>query len=162
VTTDHKDQQQAKGLPKTYLYEFSAQNNDGNEVSWNAEDMDILLCTRLSKMRQDNKFFYLYQSYERIGAHLLCKTKGFEDVVKELKSITCRYFVTLFSFPETFDLSNDYVPVQEKEKFKQINLADQGEIHRLQTLSFNQWVMLSGGMMPTMLDCEDIQSNKVY
>lgn len=40
------------------------------------DDLDIIIVGRLGKQRDENKFTYLYEAYERIGAHLLAKRKN--------------------------------------------------------------------------------------
>jgi len=71
------------------------------------DDLDIILCNRLMKHRDENKFIYLYEAYERLNTHIWAKRKGNEEKIKEMKSITARYFVTCLSCPDTFDLPND-------------------------------------------------------
>ena len=42
------------------------------------DDLDVLLCNRLGKQRNENKFTYLFNSYERISAHIVARRKGSE------------------------------------------------------------------------------------
>lgn len=48
-------------VQKTFLYEFC---QDGKLFA--IDDLDIILCNRLGKQRDENKFDYLFRSYERI------------------------------------------------------------------------------------------------
>ena len=41
--------------PKTFLYEFS---QDGQ--TFKMDDLDIILCNRLMKQKEENKFVYLF------------------------------------------------------------------------------------------------------
>lgn len=43
--------------------------------------------------------------------NIVAKRKNSVEIVKEIKSIICRYFVTCFSLPDTFDLQNPYQQV---------------------------------------------------
>ena len=70
-------------------------------------DLDIILCNRLSKLKDENKFAFLYKAFESIDSHLLVKMKIMDDGVNEMKSIIARYFVTCLTSPDTFDLHND-------------------------------------------------------
>ena len=65
------------------------------------------MCNRLSKIKDENKFVFLYKAYESIDSHLLVKMKIMDDQVKEMKNIIARYFVTCLTSPDTFDLIND-------------------------------------------------------
>jgi len=64
------------------------------------------LCNRLSKLKDENKFGFLYKAFESIDSHLLVKMKIMDDGVKEMKDIIVRYFVTCLTDPDTFDLHN--------------------------------------------------------
>lgn len=95
--------------PKTFLYEFCKEG-----TQFKVEDLDIILLNRLSKQAHENKFKYLFESYERIDAHIVSKKKSFAEKIAEMKNITARYFVTCFRCPDTFDLANDYVEIVDK------------------------------------------------
>ena len=71
------------------------------------DDLDILIVGRLGKQRDENKFSYLYQAYERISSHLGAKRKNKAQQVADMKTITARYFVTCLTSPDTFDLTNE-------------------------------------------------------
>ena len=71
------------------------------------DDLDILIVGRLGKQRDENKFSYLYQAYERISGHLGAKRKNKAQQVADMKTITARYFVTCLTSPDTFDLTNE-------------------------------------------------------
>jgi hypothetical protein len=57
-----------KGETKVYL--------PGISQDFTLEELDIIIIGRLGKQRDENKFTYLYEAYERIGAHLLAKRKN--------------------------------------------------------------------------------------
>ena len=57
-----------KGETKVYLH--------GITQNFTFDDLDIIIVGRLGKQRDENKFNYLYESYERIGAHLVAKKKN--------------------------------------------------------------------------------------
>ena len=63
------------------------------------------------KNKTENKFVYLYDSYDRLENHLWAKRKNNEQNITEMKKITARYFVTCLSCPDAFDLDNDIVNV---------------------------------------------------
>ena len=88
------------------MYEFSGQY-------FAFDDLDILLCNRLAKSRDENKFEYLYLSYERLEQHIVAKRKNMADLIKEMKNITARYFVTCLTAPDTFDLYNDILDIKD-------------------------------------------------
>jgi hypothetical protein len=69
--------------------------------------LDLILCNRLGKNRNENKFKYLYESYMRLENHLVAKMPKCKDRVLEMKKITVRYFVSCLSCPDTFELVND-------------------------------------------------------
>jgi hypothetical protein len=96
----------SKELPKTFLYEFC---KDGK--LFNVEDLDVVLYTRLSKQKEENKFKYLFGAYEEMERNIVAKRKNSVEQVKEIKNIICRYFVTCFSVPDTFELHNPYAQV---------------------------------------------------
>ena len=43
------------------------------------DDLDIILCNRLAKQKDENKFVYLFKCFESIDSNLLVKMKNFED-----------------------------------------------------------------------------------
>ena len=90
------------------MYEFCKEGR-----LFTVDDLDVILYTRLSKQKDENKFKYLFTAYEDIDVHIVAKRKNSAEIVKEIKSITARYFVTCFSLPDTFDLNNAYVQVPD-------------------------------------------------
>ena len=94
---------------KTFLYEFC---NEGQYFTF--DDLDIILCNRLAKSRDENKFEYLYLSYERLEQHIVAKRKNMAEQIKEMKNITARYFVTCLTAPDTFDLYNDILDIKDQ------------------------------------------------
>ena len=56
--------------PKTFLYEFS---QDG--MTFKVDDLDIILCNRLMKNKEENKFIYLFEAYQKLENHLWAKRK---------------------------------------------------------------------------------------
>jgi hypothetical protein len=68
------------------------------------------MCQRLTRQKDENKFLYLYEAYQRLENHIWAKRKQNEKVVDDMKSITARYFVTCLSCPDAFELPNDYSP----------------------------------------------------
>lgn len=48
------------------------------------EDLDIILCNRLGKQRDENKFDYLYRCYERLDQHIVAKRKTMPEKIKEM------------------------------------------------------------------------------
>ncbi len=65
------------------------------------------MCNRLSKLKDENKFFFLFKAFESIDSHLFVKMKIMDDGVKEMKDIIVRYFVTCLTSPDTFELNNE-------------------------------------------------------
>ena len=61
----------SKELPKTFLYEFC---KDGK--LFNVEDLDVVLYTRLSKQKEENKFKYISCPWSSLPTENLrfCKT----------------------------------------------------------------------------------------
>ena len=98
-------------MPKTFLYEFS---QDG--MMFKVDDLDIILCNRLMKQKDENKFVYLYEAYEKLENHLWAKRKQNEATIAEMKNITARYFVTCLSCPDTFDLPNEAISMIDSDK----------------------------------------------
>lgn len=88
--------------PKTFMYEFC---EDGKKFT--VDDLDIILCIRLAKNRDENKFEFLFNCYERLGKHIIAKRKQSAETIQEMKHITARYFATCFSCPDTFDIQNE-------------------------------------------------------
>lgn len=88
--------------PKTFIYEFC---EDGKKFT--VDDLDIILCIRLAKNRDENKFEFLFNCYERLGKHIIAKRKQSAETIQEMKHITARYFATCFSCPDTFDIQNE-------------------------------------------------------
>jgi len=70
-------------------------------------DLDIVLCHRLAKQSNENKFTFLFEAYERIDNHIVAKRKGNEEKVKEMKNITARYFVSCLTCPDMFEIENE-------------------------------------------------------
>jgi len=67
-TTANRYGGSAQQQPKTFLYEFA-----GEGQSFGVDDLDIILCNRLMKNRDENKFVYLYQAFERLENHIWAK-----------------------------------------------------------------------------------------
>lgn len=101
----------SKGPAKQFLYEFSQDNK-----LFSVDDLDIILCSRLSKQKTENKFTYLFNAFERISSHIVAKRKQSEKIVEEMKSITARYFVTCLSCPDTFELVNEATTVPDGDQ----------------------------------------------
>lgn len=53
---------------KTLLYDFAESGRN-----FSVEDLDIIICNRLTKQVSENKFTYLYESFERLENHVLAK-----------------------------------------------------------------------------------------
>lgn len=111
ITNESAGPQKSGQQPKTFLYEFC---QDGKLFA--IDDLDIILCNRLAKQRDENKFDYLFKSYERIDSHIVAKRKNSEAKIKEMKDITARYFVTCLIAPDTFDLNNNLVEYSDKSQ----------------------------------------------
>ena len=43
------------------------------------DDLDVVLCGRLAKRRDENKFTFLFESYERLESHVVSKMKQFNE-----------------------------------------------------------------------------------
>lgn len=97
-------------MPKVFLYEFS---EDGK--SFKVEDLDLIICNRLMKNKDENKFTYLYEAYTRLENHLWAKRKQNEATVVDMKNIIARYFVTCLSCPDAFELPNDIFDVKDQD-----------------------------------------------
>ena len=83
------------------------------------EQIDLILMQRLAKDvkrdgKDENKFMYLYESYVKIAEHLVARRKSMAEKVKDLQNITARYFVSCLVSPDTFNIENDIVEVNEK------------------------------------------------
>ena len=65
------------------------------------------MCQRLGKQRNENKFSYLFEAYERIDNHVVTKRKADPEKIQEMKNITARYFVTCLTCPDMFELTNE-------------------------------------------------------
>jgi len=70
ITNESGGPQKSGQQPKTFLYEFC---QDGKMFA--LDDLDIILCNRLGKQRDENKFDYLFKAYERIDSHIVAKMK---------------------------------------------------------------------------------------
>ena len=53
---------------KVFLYEFA-------DKLFNMDDLDLIICNRLMKQKDENKFSYLYEAYLRIENHIWAKRK---------------------------------------------------------------------------------------
>lgn len=62
--------------PKTFIYEFC---EDGKKFT--VADLDIILCIRLAKNRDENKFEFLFDSYERLEKHIIAKRKQSAETI---------------------------------------------------------------------------------
>ena len=89
---------------KTLLYDFAESGRN-----FSVEDLDIIICNRLTKQVSENKFTYLYESFERLENHVFAKIQSGSEKIKEMKSIIARYFVLCLGCPEMFELPNDPV-----------------------------------------------------
>ena len=69
TNSDHK--------AKTFLYEYSSYDT---EKLFTLEDIDLILISRLKLNNDENKFVFLYQSYERAINHLYVKSNLVENV----------------------------------------------------------------------------------
>lgn len=98
----------ASMTPNVFLFEFS---EDGK--LFKVEDLDLIICNRLMKIKDENKFSYLYEAYTRLENHLWAKRKQNESTVADMKNIIARYFVTCLSCPDAFELPNDYFEVKD-------------------------------------------------
>ena len=56
--------------PKTFLYEFCKEG-----LLFKIDDLDTIICNRLMKQKDENKFVYLYETYGRLVRHLFAKRK---------------------------------------------------------------------------------------
>ena len=84
----------------TFLYEYC-----GEGKMFTLEDLDDVLMSRLSKNIDENKFLFLFQSFNRVQKHLYVKGKIIEKPQDILETITS-YFMTCLQCPETFNLPN--------------------------------------------------------
>jgi hypothetical protein len=62
---------------KTFLYKFS---DDDKKFAF--DDLDIILYSRLAKMRNENKFDYLFRCYEQLEAQIVAKQKNMADMIE--------------------------------------------------------------------------------
>ena len=70
ITNDSSKKEMGPGnKPKEFLYEFAEASH------FKSDDLDLILCTRLAKQKDENKFAYLYESYERVRVHIVSKRK---------------------------------------------------------------------------------------
>lgn len=130
--------------PKTFIYEFC---DDGKKFS--VDDLDIILCIRLGKNKDENKFEFLFNSYERLEKHIIGKRKQSAEMITEMKNITARYFATCFSCPDTFEIQNDAVIVEDKAS---VAMAGQQNMEEMMAAYMN------GGQMPGGANPEDLGS----
>jgi hypothetical protein len=101
-------------------------------------DLDIILCNRLMKHKDENKFIYLYEAYERLNNHIWAKRESNQEKVKEMKSITARYFVTCLSCPDTFDLINNGMSIIDKDD-------DQSSLGQMDIMQAMMMQQMGGG-----------------
>jgi hypothetical protein len=139
----------AQDQQKTFLYEFS----DGDK-KFAFDDLDIILCNRLAKMRDENKFDYLFRCYERLEAHIVAKRKHMADMIKEMKDITARYFVTCLTCPDTFDLNNDIKEISDK--VVPMGFGGGADMEAMMEAA------MMGGMMPGMGNPESLGSGRSF
>lgn len=135
---------------KTFLYEFC----EGGRL-FSFDDLDIILCNRLAKQRDENKFDYLFRSYERLESHIVAKRKSMTDKIKEMKDITARYFVTCLIAPDTFDLNNNITEYVDKAQAMGFGGAG-GDIEQMMQAA------MMGGMMPGMGNPESLGSDQQF
>lgn len=137
-------------VQKTFLYEFC---QDGKLFA--IDDLDIILCNRLGKQRDENKFDYLFRSYERIDQHIVAKRKSAEGQIKEIKDITARFFVTCFIAPDTFDLNNELLEVCDRAAQANFGGGPQDMEQMMQAA-------MMGGMMPGMGNPESLGTDQNF
>ena len=53
----------------------------------------------------------MFGAYEELERNIVAKRKNSVEMVQEIKNIVCRYFVSCFSAPDTFELHNPYQQV---------------------------------------------------
>ena len=63
------------------MYEFSDEGQ-----SFKVDDLDLIMCTRLSKNKDENKFIYLYNAFCSIDNHLWAKRKENHGKIQEIKT----------------------------------------------------------------------------
>ena len=66
------------------------------------DDIDDIVCKRLNKAKDENKFEYLFESYERLERHLFAKRKDLTDSVEEIKANIGKYFVSVLAYPSVY------------------------------------------------------------
>jgi len=94
----------------TFLYEFC---DEGRLFTF--KDLDEILMCRLPKQKDENKFVYLLQCFQKLQGHLYVK-QAIPEIAKEvpqIEELLINNFLTLMQCPETFNLSNDIVVVQQ-------------------------------------------------
>lgn len=69
---------------------------------------DIII-SRLKLNKDENKFEYLYKSFKRVDNSLYTKQKIVEGI-EDLKNAITDNFILCLIYPDTFNLSNNYVP----------------------------------------------------
>ena len=84
------------------MYEFSDEGQ-----SFKVDDLDLIMCTRLSKNKDENKFIYLYNAFCSIDNHLWAKRKENHGKIQEIKNYTTRFFVMCLQSPDIFELPNE-------------------------------------------------------
>lgn len=144
-----KPNQSSSQPQKTFLYEFC---EDGKLFTF--EDLDIILCNRLGKQRDENKFDYLFRSYERLEQHIVAKRKNMAEKIKEMKEITARYFVTCLIAPDTFDLNNDITDFVDRSQA--MGFGAGGNMEEMMQAA------MMGGMMPGLGNPESLGTDQQF
>jgi hypothetical protein len=116
MISNEPGQKSTKGESKVYLH--------GLSQTFTFDDLDIIILSRLGKQRDENKFNYLYESYQRIGEHLVARRKNKATEVLEMKTITARYFVTCLTAPDTFELNNDTFTTHDTVEWIQMGVPN--------------------------------------
>ena len=86
-----------KSKAKIFLYDFC---KDG--YLFKMEEIDDILCKRLNKAKDENKFEYLFETYERVDKHLFAKRKDFAESIKVIKENIGKYFVSVLTYPSVY------------------------------------------------------------
>ena len=108
------------------------------------DDLDLILCNRLQKQRDENKFVYLYESYEKISNHIVAKRKNMSQQVNDMQNITARFFVTCLVCPDTFEIIDDIIEVHDISSSQNANPFAGGDIEEMMAQA------MMGGVMPGM------------
>lgn len=87
---------------KTFLQDLSVEKTmNGKSLLFEAEDMTAIIHHMIATKKNENKFRFLHQCYQRMKRHVLAKNIDIEEVLNYVVS----YFTILFTSPDALDVT---------------------------------------------------------